>query len=113
MDEADLGVLAGEGRQPAEIVLALARQAKAYYLDGVVCSGLEVADVKAACGSKFLCLTPGIRPAGSAAGDQRRVVTPAQAVADGADFLVVGRPITGSADPKQAARQVLEQMQCG
>lgn len=111
MDEDDLGVLAGSGMgSPGDLVLDLARRAKAYYLDGVVCSGQEVAGVKAALGSDFICLTPGIRPAGSAAGDQRRVVTPRQAVADGSDFLVVGRPITGSDDPAKAAREVLEQM---
>lgn len=113
MDAADLGLLAGpeRGDGVGELVLDLARSAKAYYLDGVVCSGLEVRAVKSACGPDFLCLTPGIRPRPEAAGDdQRRVVTPGQAVAGGADFLVVGRPVTGSDDPAGAARMIVEQM---
>lgn len=115
MDAEDLGVLGGGNdpaslREPGELVLDLARRAKAYYLDGVVCSGKEVARVKGACGQGFIGLTPGIRLAGSDAGDQRRVVTPGQAVADGSDYLVVGRPITGSSNPAQAAREILDQM---
>ncbi len=101
--------LPGAG-DPAGLVLDLARLGKAAGLDGVVCSGHEVAEVKAACGPDFLCLTPGIRPAGEAAGDQRRTMTPAQAVAAGADFLVAGRPVTRAADPATAARAMLEQM---
>jgi orotidine-5'-phosphate decarboxylase len=101
--------LPGAG-DPAGLVLDLARLAKAAGLDGVVCSGHEVAAVKAACGADFLCLTPGIRPAGEASGDQRRTMTPAQAVAAGADFLVAGRPVTKAADPTAAARAMLEQM---
>jgi orotidine-5'-phosphate decarboxylase len=76
-------------------------------LDGVVCSPHEAAAVRRECGSEFAIVTPGIRPAGTAAGDQRRVSTPAQAIAAGADYLVVGRALTGADDPRAAARSLL------
>lgn len=105
-----------QGREAASVVLELASASRAAGLDGVVCSGQEVANIKAACGPDFLCLTPGIRiPDPSAAtssqgDDQRRVMTPEAAVAAGSDFLVVGRPITRSADPAQSARDILQRM---
>lgn len=95
---------------PSEMALDLAGKAKQYGLNGVVCSGLEAEAIKAACGPEFICLTPGIRPAESAGDDQRRVVTPAQAVRNGSDFLVVGRPITGSTSPREAAFAIIEEM---
>lgn len=95
----DLGALA----------VRLAGGAQAWGLDGVVCSGHEVRDIKHACPA-LRCLTPGIRPASAAAGDQKRVMTPARAVAAGSDFLVVGRPITRAAQPAQAARDILQEM---
>ncbi len=101
-----------QGREPAEVVLELAKAAHAAGLDGVVCSGQEAARIKAACGPDFLCLTPGIRipDPDAPADDQRRIMTPEAAVAAGSDFLVVGRPITRSADPAQSARDVLQRM---
>ncbi|QGY40710.1 orotidine-5'-phosphate decarboxylase [Pseudodesulfovibrio cashew] len=96
--------------EPSEMALDLARRVRDYGLDGVVCSGLEVERIKAACGDDFLCLTPGIRPAGTAGDDQRRVVTPAGAVRSGSDFLVVGRPVTGADSPAEAARAILDEM---
>lgn len=107
MDDADLPLPFPGGAQA--LALELARRGRAYYLDGVVCSGREAAAVKAACGRDFLCLTPGIRPAGGD-DDQRRTVTPAEAVAAGADYLVVGRPVTRAADPRAAALALLDQM---
>lgn len=107
MDERDLPL--APGRTVADLVLDLARAARDAGLHGVVCSGHEAGAVKAACGPGFICLTPGIRPAG-ADDDQRRVVTPARAVAAGADFLVAGRPVTRAADPRGAALSLLEQM---
>ncbi|MDR3074202.1 MAG: orotidine-5'-phosphate decarboxylase [Deltaproteobacteria bacterium] len=93
-----------------EAVAAKAREAKAWGLPGLVCSGHEASAVKAACGPDFLCLCPGIRMAGDARGDQSRVMTPAEAIAAGADFLVMGRPITQAADPRGAAKAALENM---
>lgn len=107
MDERDLPL--GPGRTVTDLVLDLARATREAGLHGVVCSGFEARAVKAACGPEFVCLTPGIRPAG-ADDDQRRVVTPAMAVAAGADYLVAGRPITRAADPRAAALSLLEQM---
>jgi orotidine-5'-phosphate decarboxylase len=75
-------------------------------LDGVVCSPQEIAAVRAACGRDFLIVTPGVRPAGADVGDQRRVMTAADAMKAGADILVIGRPITGASDPAAAARAI-------
>nr|WP_321514594.1 orotidine-5'-phosphate decarboxylase [uncultured Pseudodesulfovibrio sp.] len=95
---------------PSEMALDLAVKAEQYGLNGVVCSGLEVERIKVACGAGFICLTPGIRPASVDAGDQRRVMTPAQAVRSGSDYLVVGRPITQATDPRGAALAIVEEM---
>ena len=72
----------------------------------LVCSPLEVARIRAAVGPQVLLVTPGVRPAGAAVGDQKRVATPAQAIADGSDLLVIGRPITGAADPGAASAAI-------
>src|SRR5215470_6242593 len=84
----------------------LAALAQASGADGVVCSPHEIAALRAACGSGFLLVVPGIRPAWAAAGDQKRVMTPAEAARLGADCLVIGRPITAAADAADAARRV-------
>lgn len=99
------------GERLGEEVLDKALRARAWGLDGVVCSGLEAAAVKAACGEKFICLCPGIRPAAAGRDDQARICTPAQAVRAGADFLVVGRPVTRAADPGAAVEAILAEMQ--
>lgn len=106
------GEMPGISAAPAEHALALARGAQAWGLDGVVCSGHEAGRIKAALPG-LQCLCPGIRPAGSAAGDQRRIMTPARAVAQGADFLVVGRPILEAPSPVEAARRILAEMAAG
>ncbi len=93
------------------LVPDLAQRAKNWGLDGVVCSGHEVATIVESCGSDFLCLTPGIRPDSGTKDDQRRTMTPQQAVQAGARFLVVGRPITKAQNPAQAAQDILQQMQ--
>lgn len=98
------------GQDMASLVAAKARDAKAWGMDGMVCSGHEAAAVKKTCGQNFYCLCPGIRLPGAGADDQRRIMTPQEAVAAGADFLVMGRPITGSPDPAQAARDALAAM---
>lgn len=92
-----------------EAVAAKAAQAKSWGLPGIVCAGHEAEAVKAVCGPDFLCLCPGIRMADSG-DDQRRVMTPAMAVAAGADFLVMGRPVARAQDPKAAAVAALENM---
>jgi len=95
-----------------QLVLRRAGMAHAAGCAGVVCSGMEVARLKAALGSDFTAVTPGIRPAweGVGADDQRRVVTPAEAVRRGADYLVIGRPIRNASDPVAAARQVAQEI---
>jgi orotidine-5'-phosphate decarboxylase len=90
----------------AQVVEAAAR-AKWSGLDGVIASPREAAAIKTACGPDFLVVTPGIRPAGSADGDQRRTATPAEAVLAGADYLVVGRPVVHAADPVSAVARLL------
>ncbi|WP_409420135.1 orotidine-5'-phosphate decarboxylase [Pseudaeromonas sp. ZJS20] len=98
MEQGDLAQI-GLDLAPQEQVVRLASLTQAAGLDGVVCSAQEASLLKARLGQDFLLVTPGIRPAGSEQGDQRRVLTPAQAVAAGADYLVIGRPITQAADP--------------
>jgi orotidine-5'-phosphate decarboxylase len=105
----DLNELGFQGG-PGENAIRLAALARDAGCAGVVCSAHEVEDLKRFFGEDFLTLTPGIRPAGSAHGDQNRVTTPAQAVAAGADYLVVGRPIVEAADPRAAAQAILEEM---
>jgi orotidine-5'-phosphate decarboxylase len=96
--------------QIGNVVVTWARLAQNSGLDGVVASACEAAAVRRDCGVEFLIVTPGIRPAASATDDQRRVVTPAEAVRSGANMLVVGRPVTGADDPAQAASAIVEEM---
>ena len=98
MDEQDLQGL-GITVSPQEQVKLLAQLTKDSGLDGVVCSAQEAQSLKAQLGAEFKLVTPGIRPVGSDAGDQKRIVTPAQAMINGSDYLVIGRPITQAADP--------------
>jgi orotidine-5'-phosphate decarboxylase len=93
-----------------DLVIRLASLAKESGLDGVVCSVREVPDVKRACGPDFLTVTPGIRPTWAAAADQVRVATPQDAIAAGADYLVVGRPVTRADDPTEALDKLLAEM---
>ena len=100
----------GISGSPSERVQAWARMCQQEGLDGVVASAREAALIRAACGPGFLIVTPGIRPAGSAVGDQKRIATPAAALGDGADYLVVGRAITEATNPAAAARDVVAEM---
>ncbi len=109
-DEGTLGEI-GVGGRVAESVKRLALLASDAGMDGVVASPHEVAIVREACGPGFLIVTPGIRPAGSVAGDQARAATPAAALAAGADYLVVGRPITEAKDPVAAADAIVREME--
>lgn len=106
MDEDDLSQV-GLAGPVGERVVALARLAQDCGLDGVVCSPREITAIRAACGPEFLLVVPGVRPAGADAGDQKRVMTPADAVGAGADILVIGRPITGADDPGVAAGAIV------
>jgi len=96
---------------PEEAVVRLARLAQQAGLQGVVASPREIEAIRRACGPKFLIVTPGIRPAAAAANDQVRMATPEQAVRAGADFIVVGRPITGAPDPVAAADAIVAEME--
>jgi orotidine-5'-phosphate decarboxylase len=110
MDDSQLE-LTGVSRSVSAQVETLARMAYANGAQGFVCSSVEVANLRSRLGSKPLLVIPGIRPEGTAAGDQRRVATPGAAIAAGASYLVVGRPITRAADPGTAARSILAEMQ--
>ena len=96
---------------PEGIARRLAVLAKECGLDGVVCAPRDLAAVRGACGSAFLTVVPGIRPAGSESFDQKRIATPSAALAAGADLLVVGRPITGAPDPDAALESVIAEIQ--
>jgi orotidine-5'-phosphate decarboxylase len=95
---------------PATHVVALARLAKKAGLDGAVASGHEIRAIRRGCGSRFQVLVPSVRPAGAAANDQARVVTPAEATRAGANFLVVGRPISAAKNPRLAALAILQEI---
>jgi len=109
MDDRDVAE-AGFARDTAGLVALRAGQAKAAGVAGLVCSPREAAMVRAIVGPEMAIVTPGIRPAGSAVGDQKRVMGPAEALAAGASHLVVGRPITAAVDPKAAAQAILAEM---
>ncbi len=100
----------GQGTDPKTQVERLARLTQTAGLDGVVCSAHEVSTLRNALGPNFILMVPGIRPEGSDVGDQKRVMTPRQAVDAGATHLVIGRPITGAKDPAQAARDIYESL---
>ncbi|GAB3099036.1 orotidine-5'-phosphate decarboxylase [Aestuariicella hydrocarbonica] len=107
MEASDLAQI-GITREPQEQVLKLASLAQSSGMDGVVCSAQEASMLSSQLGSEFCLVTPGIRPADSAADDQRRIVTPADAIAAGSHYLVIGRPITQAADPVAACRTIAE-----
>jgi orotidine-5'-phosphate decarboxylase len=101
----------GHAAQPEDLALAYAKLAHQAGCEGVVCSAWEAAAIQQACGEGFHRLTPGIRPTGAATQDQARIMTPAQALKQGATWLVVGRPITHAADPGAAAEAIVAEMQ--
>ena len=108
-DDADLHD-AGYRLGVSDLVAQRARQAQDIGVDGLVCSAEEAAGLRAMIDPAIVLVTPGIRPAGSAAGDQKRIMTPARAIAAGADYLVVGRPIVAAADPKEAADAIVAEI---
>lgn len=101
MDSSQLNSI-GVTAEPKEQVIRLAKLAKESGLDGVVSSAQEVTLIKTNVAAPFICVTPGIRPAGASIGDQKRIMTPAEAIAAGSDYLVIGRPITQAEDPVKA-----------
>lgn len=105
MEEADL-LQIGVNTSPEEHVIRLARLSQRAGLDGVVCSPQEVEILRQRCGNEFKLVTPGIRPEGSQLGDQRRVMTPREAINAGSDYLVIGRPITQAAAPVAVLKQI-------
>ena len=108
LDAADLAEQGISGWTPADLVMHRARLAKEAGCHGVIASALEARAVRKGVGDNFLIVTPGIRLAGDASGDQARVATPDAAIRDGADYLVVGRPITAAADPAAAADRFID-----
>jgi len=96
--------------EPLEVVDRLAALAKSCNLDGVVCSAMESAMLRTKFGKDFCLVTPGIRPAGSSQGDQKRIMTPKEAIASGSDYLVIGRPIREAPDPSRALQAILEEI---
>lgn len=109
LDASDLEAIGCPG-EPHQRVLRLASLAHDAGLDGIVCSPQEAAPVRAALGAAFVLVTPGVRPAGAALDDQKRVLTPAEALAAGADYLVIGRPITAAPDPLVALARIEESL---
>ncbi len=114
LDEADLQAAFGSTRTLRDQVRYLAREAQAAGLDGVVASPHEITDIREACEPGFLIVTPGVRPAGAGGAgldDQRRVLTPGEAIRAGADYVVVGRPILAAKDPVEAAGRIAAECQ--
>jgi orotidine-5'-phosphate decarboxylase len=109
-DDADLAA-AGYDMSVSELAVARAQQARDIGVDGLVCSAAEAPKLRDIVGPSMVLVTPGIRPAGSAAGDQKRIMTPAQAIESGADYLVVGRPIVEADDPKAAAEAIVTEIE--
>jgi len=110
LDDADVARIGFHG-SAKESAVRLARLAKSAGLRGVVTSPREIAAIREACGPELVILTPGIRPSGEAAGDQRRTMTPRDAISAGADYIVIGRPITNAKSRREAALQIVDEME--
>ena len=110
MDESQMKSIGLAGRVEEKVV-EFARLARRAGLDGVVASAQEAAVIKENTGKDFVVVTPGVRPDWAAAGDQKRIVTPKKAMENGADYIVVGRPIIQAPDPREAARRIIEEME--
>jgi orotidine-5'-phosphate decarboxylase len=101
---------AGYGGTIVDVASRRADQALEIGADGLVCSAVEIASLRARVGSAMTLVTPGIRPASAATGDQKRIVTPSEAIARGADYLVVGRPILEASDPRHVAKAIVDEI---
>lgn len=112
LDQNDLNRL-GITKDVKDLVIDRARLAKEAGLDGVVASPKEASEIRNVCGENFVTVCPGVRPTWAATGDQKRIMTPKDAINQGASYLVVGRPITGGQDPAENARKVLQEMEEG
>lgn len=110
LDHKDL-ISLGSGDSPEELVLKRAVLAKKAGLDGVVSSAREAGILKESCGSSFITVCPGVRPGWASNADQKRIMTPEDAVKEGADYLVIGRPITSAAEPVKVVKKILEEME--
>jgi orotidine-5'-phosphate decarboxylase len=108
-DDADLAA-SGYGLGVRALVEKRARQARELGIDGLVCAAEEAAALRPIVGESIALVTPGIRPAGAASGDQKRIMTPQRAIAAGADYLVVGRPVLEAGDPKTAADAIVAEI---
>jgi orotidine-5'-phosphate decarboxylase len=108
-DDSDLAA-AGYRMTVSALAALRARQAREFGVDGLVCSAEEAANLRSIVGAGMTLVTPGIRPAGSASGDQKRIMTPAKAIQSGADYLVVGRPVLEAADPQAAAEAIVAEI---
>jgi orotidine-5'-phosphate decarboxylase len=102
---------AGYSATVPELVARRAAQAEAIGIDGLVCSPAEAKDLRQRLGAKMMLVTPGIRPAGSEKGDQKRIMTPSEAIKAGVDYMVIGRPILAAEDPKAAADKIVEEIE--
>lgn len=111
IDEETLNNELGVSKSVLDQVKSLAMLAKESGVDGVVCSPKEITAIRECCGPDFLIVTPGIRPKGSAVGDQKRIKTPGEAINDGANYIVVGRPITEANDPAGAMEAILKEIE--
>jgi orotidine-5'-phosphate decarboxylase len=109
LDAPDLEAV-GQGKDILQQTVRLAKLAQASGLDGVVCSSQEIKAVREACGPEFIIMVPGIRPAWTKVDDQKRVMTPAEAKAAGANFIVIGRPITEAENPAETARRIASEV---
>lgn len=109
LDDEDLASVSQQGPAAAQVE-RLAALAQSCGLDGVVCSPHEIAALRRLCGPDFKLIVPGIRPTWAPVGDQKRIMTPAEAVAEGADYIVIGRPINAASDPAEAADRIAEEL---
>ena len=110
LDQEDISTMFGTQKKVSDVVFNLAKMLKQAGLNGVVCSAKEAKMLKEKLGSDFITVCPGIRPQNSEQGDQKRVVTPAWAVQNGVDYMVIGRPITKAKDPVLVVEQILKEI---